>query len=84
MIDITVNLTDEREAELVALTDSHNIFPPGDTLTPAQFLRRFVRGWLDGSAAQRADAERLRLRAAYNAAPTEVRVQVDTLLDPYR
>lgn len=84
-IDITINLTDEREAELVKLTNEANrLLPPEGLLTPSQFLRRDVRERLDMSAQQRADAERLGLRAAYKLATPEERAAIDAILDKYK
>lgn len=83
-LDITVNITDAREEELTKLTDEHNIAFPADILSVAQFLRQFVRSWLDLSAQQRADSERLGLRAAYKLATQEEQAQIDAILAPYR
>lgn len=83
-LDITINITDTREEELIKLTDEHNTAFPNDILSVAQFLRQFVRSWLDISAQQRADSERLGLRAAYKLATTEEQAQVNAILDKYR
>lgn len=84
--DITINLNDEREAELKQLTEEANrlILDPTQQLTPAQFVRQEVRARLDASAAQRADRERVRLRAVYNAASVEDKAVIDSLIAKYQ
>ena len=81
--DITINLTDEREAELVVQTNEWN---KGfqDTLSPSQFLRKQVREQLDLAIQQRADTEKLGLRAAYKQATPEEQATIDSILEKYR
>lgn len=85
-IDITISLSDDREAELNKITNESNIAIgiPSEAVTPTQWLRRYVRDFLDMSASQRTERDRLALRAAYKAAPANVQTQVDTLLAPYK
>jgi len=84
--NITINLDDAREAELVKLTAEANavVVDPSERVTSAQFLRREVRARLDLSAAQRDDSERLRLRQLYNSATPEEQASIDAILLKYR
>jgi len=82
--DITINLTDEREAELITLAQEWSRLFPEDPQTPSQHLRAHVRSWLDMSIQQRADAERLGLRAAYKQATPEEQATIDSILEKYR
>lgn len=82
-LDVTVNLTDDREKELVKLTNEWNRGFP-EQRTPAQMLRAQVRDWLDLSAQQRVDAEKLGLRAAFKLATLEEQAQIDAILAQYR
>jgi hypothetical protein len=83
-LDITINLNDELEAELVKLTrESNEANPGGNPLTPSQFFRRDAKDRLQLSAQQRADAERIRFRAIYNAASVEDKAIMDALAVKY-
>lgn len=81
--DITINLTDDREAELNLLTAEHNA-AIGESLTPSQFLRQDVRDRLDLSAAQRADRDRFRLRDLFKQATPTEQAQITAILSKYR
>jgi hypothetical protein len=82
-IDITINLNDELEAELVKQTSEANAAPGAPQLTPSQFLRRDVRDRLQLDAQRRADAERVRFRAIYNVATAEDKATMDALAVKY-
>lgn len=85
--DITINLDDTREAELLKLTEEANVILRRlgqSEVSPSQFLRRDVRERLDLSAQQRLDAEKLGLRAAYKLATPAEQAQIDAILSKYR
>jgi uncharacterized protein YecA (UPF0149 family) len=84
-LDVTINLTDAQDAELVKLTNESNAFiiDPTKKLTPSQWLRRDVRERLDLSAQQRADGERYRFRARFNQATPEEQATIDAILSKY-
>jgi hypothetical protein len=82
-IDITTTLDDELEAELVKETNENNSMPGTPQLTPAQFFRREARERLRFHADQRADAERTRFRAIYNAATAEDKAAMDAIAAKY-
>lgn len=84
-IDVTINLSDDLESELIAQTDDFNkAFPSSTPLSPSQFLRQDVRGRLQIAAQQREDAERLGLRAAFKLATPEEQATINGILDKYR
>ena len=78
--DITLTLDDPREVELLALTTDYNRLFPNEQLSPSQFMRQHIRSWLDTSAAQRTDADKLGLRARYKLASVEDQRTIDAIL----
>lgn len=83
-LDVTVTLTDEREATLVRLTNESNV-SQGRSDTPSQFLRDYVRrDWLDFQKQVYDDAQRLRLRNAFNKATVAEQATITAILDKYR
>ncbi len=83
-IDVTITLNDARQAELQKLTDEHNLlFPIGGPLTLTQKARNILREFIDLSASQRVDTEKLGFRAVYNAASAEDKATMDALKTKY-
>jgi hypothetical protein len=86
-LDVTINLNDVREVELLKLTDEHNkllVTIPPTTLTPAQKARNILREFLDMSAQQRTDREKLGFRAVYEAATPADKAVMDELRAKYK
>jgi len=84
-VDITTNLSDEREAELNQMTaDFNKLMAPGDQLTPAQYFRRWVRDRIDASAARRAERDRVGFRTIYPLLTPEEKATVDAIFDRHR
>jgi hypothetical protein len=85
-VDITISLTDAREATLGRLTAAFNSVPANvnQPVTPAQFMRQFVKDWLDLDQRQFDDNQRLKLRAAYLLATPSEQAAIDLILNKYR
>jgi len=83
-VDITISLSDQRETTLTREANAHTARFPSDPVTPAQFLRQFVREWLDGLERQYQDTQRISRAEAYRLATVEEQAQIDGILDKYR
>jgi hypothetical protein len=84
---ITVNLDDEFESILNDLTNETNRLARLQNLpevTPAQFLRQFVRDYLRSQATRLEDSRQLGLRAAFKLATPEEQANISAILDKYR
>lgn len=80
-VDITISLTDDREAVLTKWTAEQLTVPP---LSPAQFLRKVVRDIIDQQASRFNDLDQLKLRSAYKLATPAEQATIDSILAKYR